>query len=272
MQPSSLKRRRPVSILLYEIRDGIATITLNRPERLNAFNHEMINLWVEALRDATSNDAVRVVVVTGAGRAFCSGGDVGGMARDRAEMKALEHKEWLELIHRIPLTLEALDKPVIAALNGAAVGAGLDMALMCDLRFAAEGARFSEGYVKVGLVPGDGGTYFLPRLIGTAKALELFWTGDFIDAQEAERIGMVNRVLPPDRLMPEVYEFAGRLAAGPIVAIRTMKRAVYQGMRMDLRTHLDMISSHMGFIREMEDHQEGAQAFVEKRQPEFKGR
>ncbi|HET6317339.1 MAG TPA: enoyl-CoA hydratase/isomerase family protein, partial [Chloroflexota bacterium] len=156
--------------LLYEVRpDGVAVITLNRPERLNAFTAEMIDLWVEGLEDARSNDAVRVVVVTGAGRAFCSGGDVGGMnERSATELAGYDHKRWLEVVHRVPLTLETVDKPVIAALNGVAVGAGLDMALMCDLRYAAAGARFSEGYVKVGLIPGDGGTYFLPRLVGTA--------------------------------------------------------------------------------------------------------
>ena len=262
-----------MSVLLYEIRDGIATITLNRPDRLNAFTLEMIDLWVEALQDARENDAVRVVVVTGAGRAFCSGGDVGNMASgSREAMTGLQHKQWLEVVHRVPLTLETLDKPVIAALNGAAAGAGLDMALMCDLRFAAEGARFSEAYVKVGLIPGDGGTYFLPRLVGPARALELLWTGDFVDAREAERIGLVNRVVPPDQLMPTTYEFAGRLASGPTVAIRTIKRAVYQGLRTDLRAHLDLISSHMAFIRQTEDHREGARAFVEKRPPQFKGR
>jgi 2-(1,2-epoxy-1,2-dihydrophenyl)acetyl-CoA isomerase len=139
------------------------------------------------------------------------------------------------------------------------------------VRYAAAGTRFSEGYVKVGLIPGDGGTYFLPRLVGTARALELLWTGDFITAEEAERIGLVNRVVPPDELMPTVYELAARLASGPSAAIRTIKRAVYQGQRMDLRTHLDMISSHMGFIRQTADHREGARAFVEKRPPRFVG-
>src|SRR5690349_6498785 len=158
----------------------------------------------------------------------------------RTDSPGLDHKQWLEVIHRVPLTLETLDKPVIAALNGVAVGAGLDMALMCDLRYAAAGTRFSEGYVKVGLIPGDGGTYFLPRLIGTARALELLWTGDFISAEDAERIGLVNRVVPADQLLAHVYELAARLASGPSAAIRTTKRAVYQGVRMDLRTHLDM--------------------------------
>ncbi len=260
-----------MSVLLYEIRDSVATITLNRPEQRNAFTLEMLDRWTEALRDARRNDAVQVVVVTGAGRAFCAGGDVGGMAR-RGEMSALEHKRALELVHRVPLALDELDKPVVAAINGPAVGAGCDMALMCDLRFMAADARLSEGYVRVGLIPGDGGTYYLPRLVGTAKALELLWTGDFVDAQEALRLGIVNRVVPAEELLPTVYEFAGRLARGPSVALRTIKRAVYQGLRMDLRTHLDLISSHMGFIRQTEDHREGARAYVEKRPPEFQGR
>jgi enoyl-CoA hydratase/carnithine racemase len=259
-----------MSVLLYEIADGVATITLNRPERRNAFTLEMLDLWADALRDARTNDAVQAVVVTGAGRAFCSGGDVGGMA-ERGELSALEHKRALELIHRIPLALEELDKPVIAAINGPAIGAGCDMALMCDLRFMADDAHLSEGYVRVGLIPGDGGTYYLPRLVGTAKALELLWTGDVIDAPEALRLGIVNRVVSADALLPTVYELAGRLAQGPTVAIRTIKRAVYQGMRMDLRTHLDLISSHMGYIRQTADHREGARAYVEKRPPRFRG-
>ena len=260
-----------MSTLLYEIRDRIATITLNRPERLNAFDAEMLDDWVEALQDARTNDDVQVVVLTGAGRAFCSGGDVGNM-KERSAAAPLQHKRWLENVHRVPLAMEALDKPTIAALNGAAVGAGLDMALMCDLRFAAEGARFSEGYVKVGLIPGDGGSFFLPRLVGPAKALELLWTGDFFDAQQALRLGIVNRVVPPEELMPTVYAFAERLANGPTVAIRTIKRMVYAGLRMDLRSHLDLTSSNMSFIRFTEDHQEGVQAFADKRPPEFKGR
>jgi enoyl-CoA hydratase/carnithine racemase len=260
-----------MSVLLYDVKDGIATITLNRPERLNAFNGEMLDRWVEALQDARTNDDVKVVVLTGAGRAFCSGGDVGGMY-ERGEQSGYDHKRWLEVVHRVPLAVEALDKPYIAAMNGAAVGAGLGMALMCDLRFAAEGARFSEGYVKVGLIPGDGDTFFLPRLVGTAKALELMWTGDFFDAAEAERIGVVNRVFPPDQLLPATYEYAARLANGPTLAIRTIKRAVYASGRMDLRAHLDLISSNMAFIRQTHDHREGVKAFAEKRPPEFEGR
>jgi len=156
--------------------------------------------------------------------------------------------------------------------NGVAVGAGMGMSLMCDMRIASDAARFSTGYVRVGLVPGDGDTYFLPRLIGTARALELLWTADFIEAPEALRLGIVNRVVPADKLQEETYAFARRVADGPQVPVRMIKRLVYQSMRLDLRTHLDLVSSHMAVVRETEDHKEGVQAFKDKRAPKFKGR
>ena len=148
----------------------------------------------------------------------------------------------------------------------------MDMALMCDMRFAARSARFSEGYIRVGLVPGDGGCYYLPRLVGTAKALELLLSGDFIDGGEAERLGVVNRVYDDDRLMDETYAFAERLAAGPPIATRMIKRAVYQSAQSDLRTALDLISSHMAVVTSTEDSKEAFQSFREKRQPRFQGR
>jgi enoyl-CoA hydratase/carnithine racemase len=148
----------------------------------------------------------------------------------------------------------------------------MGMSLMCDMRIASDAARFSTGYVRVGLVPGDGDTYFLPRLIGTARALELLWTADFIEAPEALRLGIVNRVVPADKLQEETYAFARRVADGPQVPVRMIKRLVYQSMRLDLRTHLDLVSSHMAVVRETEDHKEGVQAFKDKRAPKFKGR
>jgi len=233
--------------------NGIATLTLNRPEKKNAFTLEMIDEWITALEKWRLDAEVKVIVVTGAGNEFCSGVDFASFAGNKNpgpyEMKTIL---W-EKIHRIALTLEDIDKPVIAAMAGVAVGAGLDMALMCDLRFVAESARFSEGYVKVGLVPGDGGAYFLPRLVGVSKALELLWTGDYIDAAEALRIGMVNRVYSEDELLSKTIEFAESLADGPSAVIRMIKRATYQSSRTDLRTALDLISSHMGVIRESED-------------------
>ncbi|HLF48448.1 MAG TPA: enoyl-CoA hydratase [Methylomirabilota bacterium] len=257
--------------LLYEVKDRIATLTLNRPDKMNAFTGPMIQRWAGALAEAQQDPEVNVVVVTGAGKAFCAGGDVARMAD--GEPTALDHKNMLwEHIHRIPKTLEAMDKPVIAMVNGVAVGAGMGMALMCDVRIASESARFSTGYVKVGLVPGDGDTYFLPRLVGGAKALELLWTADFIEAAEAERLGIVNRVVPPDLLAEETYHLARRIAEGPQVPIRMIKRLVYQSLRLDLRTHLDLVSSHMAVVRETADHKEGVQAFKEKRPPRFTGR
>lgn len=262
----------PTSDLLYEVKDRIATITLNRPEKLNTFTDAMIDRWAEALREARDDDGVHVVVVTGAGRAFCAGGDVGQMGEGAAPTPlGRKHYLWKH-IHRIPLALEEMDKPVIAMVNGPAVGAGMDMALQCDLRIASEEARFSEAYVKVSLVPGDGGAYYLPRLVGIAKALELFWTGEFVDAREAERIGLVNKVVPASELRTVTYDLARRIADGPQIAIRMTKRAVYQSMRTDLRTSLDLISSHLAVIQYTEDHQEAVRAFKERRPPRFTGR
>jgi enoyl-CoA hydratase/carnithine racemase len=257
--------------LLYEVKDRIATLTLNRPERLNAFTGPMIDRWAWALTEAQRDPDVSVVVVTGAGPAFCAGGDVARMGQ--GEPTPLDHKNMLwEHIHRVPKALDAMDKPVIAMVNGVAVGAGMGMALMCDVRIASTAARFSTGYVRVGLVPGDGDTYFLPRLIGTARALELLWTADFVEAAEAERLGIVNRVVVPERLAEEVYALARRIADGPQVPIRMIKRLVYQSLRLDLRTHLDLVSSHMAVVRPTEDHKEGVRAFKEKRPPRFTGR
>jgi enoyl-CoA hydratase/carnithine racemase len=257
--------------LLYEVKDRIATITLNRPDKMNAFTGPMIDGWARALGEAQSDPEVNVVVVTGAGKAFCAGGDVGRMGE--GEPTPLEHKNQLwENIHRVPRALEAMDKPVIAMVNGVAVGAGMGMALMCDVRVAAASARFSTGYVRVGLVPGDGDTYFLPRLIGTARALELLWTADFIEAPRAAELGIVNRVVPGDLLHAETYGLARQIADGPQIPIRMIKRLVYQSMRLDLRTHLDLVSSHMGLVRQTADHKEGVQAFKDKRAPKFTGR
>jgi enoyl-CoA hydratase/carnithine racemase len=260
-----------MSDLLYEVKDKIATITLNRPDKLNAFTGPMIDAWARALADAQADASVNVIVVTGAGRAFCSGGDVGRMGE--GEPTPLDHKNQLwENIHRVPKTLEAVDKPVIAMVNGLAVGAGMGMCVMCDVRVAAESARFSTGYVRVGLVPGDGDTYFLPRLVGAAKALELLWTADFIEAPEAHRLGIVQRVVPDAELRDATYAFARQIADGPQIPVRMIKRLVYQSLRLDLRTHLDLVSSHMAVVRQTADHKEGVAAFKEKRAARFQGR
>lgn len=261
--------------LEYHVEDGVGTILLNRPEKKNAFTIAMIDAWARILVGARTDPQVHVIVLTGAGDGFCSGVDLGRyMDRpDGGEPAPLERKATLtDHIHRVAYALEDLDKPVIAAVNGVAVGAGMDMALMCDMRLAARSARFSEGYIRVGLVPGDGGCYYLPRLVGTAKALELLLTGDFVDAEEAERLGIVNHVYDDDALMRETYALARRLAAGPPVATRMIKRAVYQSARADLRTALDLISSHMAVVQSTHDSREAFAAFRDKRPPIFEGR
>jgi len=248
--------------LKFSIAEGIARIVLDRPERMNAFTFEMIDAWTAALARCRTDDMVKVVIITGTGSAFCSGGDIVEMGERLEHTPEQRKNELFQRIERIPLALEDLDKPVIAAVNGVATGAGMDMALMCDLRYAAQSARFAETYVKVGLVPGAGGAHFLPRLVGTAKALELFLTGDFIDAQEALRIGLVNKVFADATLAAEVDSIARRMANAPALTLRMTKRAIYQGMRNDLRTNLDLISSHYAIITSTQEHKDLVQSFI----------
>jgi enoyl-CoA hydratase/carnithine racemase len=257
--------------VLYEVKGHIALITLNRPEAKNAFSPEMIRLWRECLEAAKADDNVRVIIVTGKGDTFCSGGDIRDMADGK--LKSWDMKRFLwDGVHRIVLTLEDLDKPVIAAINGAAMGAGMDMAIMCDLRVCSDKAKLAESYIMMGLIPGDGGAYFLPRLTGVSKALELLFTGDVLTPEEALQMGIVNRVVPHDRLMEETMKLAEKIAGKPPVAIRMMKRAVYQGLTSTLKAHLDYISSQMSLLSETADHVEAARSFLEKRKPVFKGK
>ncbi|MFJ8996219.1 enoyl-CoA hydratase/isomerase family protein [Streptomyces sp. NPDC102279] len=256
--------------LEYTVDQGVATIRLNRPKQKNAFTMAMIDDWVRLLVEARTDDDVRVVVLTGAPGAFCAGGDLDALGVDDSPLG--RKNGLMDNIHRIPLALEDLDKPVIAAVNGVAVGAGMDMALMCDIRLVARSARFSEGYIKVGLVPGDGGCYYLPRLVGMAKALELMWTGDFIDADEALRLGIANHVYDDDTFEKEAFDFARRIAQQSQIHVRMIKRATQQSARSDLRTALDLISSHMSVARSTHDSAEAMTAFREKRKPKFQGR
>lgn len=257
--------------LLFTKDKKIATITLNRPDKLNTFHDGMLADWAAALRECQADEAINVVVVTGNGRAFCAGGDVSSFQQSKGN-RALAMSEYLrQHVHPVARAVDGLKKPYLCALNGAATGAGLDMALMADIRYAARSARFAESYVRVGLVPGDGGAFLLPRLIGITKALELFWTGDFVSAEEAERIGLVSKVFDDDKLMEETYTFAERLANGPSVAIRLTKQAVYQFLHSDLLSSLESITGFMGVAASTEDHMEASTAFREKRTPQFKG-
>lgn len=257
--------------MLYRTDGNVAILTINRPEAKNSFSPEMLTLWRQFLEEAKSDNQVRVIVVTGKGDTFCSGGDIREMAEGR--LRSWDMKKFLwEGVHRIIFALEDLDKPVIAAINGAAMGAGLDMAIMCDLRVCSDRAKLSESYILLGIVPGDGGAYFLPRLIGIGKALELLLTGDILSPREALEIGLVNRVVDHDRLMEETMTLAERIANKPPLAIRMVKRAVYQGQTSTLRSHLDYISSQIALLSETQDHQEAARSFLEKRKPIFEGK
>lgn len=255
----------------YSVTDGIGTILLNRPARKNAFTLEMTDRWAEILQGARTDPAVRVLVLTGAGDAFCSGVDLDRRYASGPPTPLQRAQTLTEHIHRIPRAMEDLDKPVIAAINGAAVGAGMDMALMCDMRVMARSARLSEGYIRIGTIPGDGGCYYLPRLVGSAKALELLLTGDFIDAEEAARLGIVNKVVDDAELGTVVTTLARKIAGAPPLAVRAIKRAVYQSARQDLRTSLDQIAAQSAVIGTTQDSAEALSAFREKRPGTYRG-
>jgi len=262
--------------IIYEKTGGIATITLNRPERMNAFTPVMLDEWYASLQDVHLDPDVGVVILTGAGRGFCAGADMSGEGVtgiiDRARTH-VENRNFLrDSVQRIPRLVSIMEKPYIAAVNGAAVGAGMDMASMCDIRFAADSARFGMTYVRMGLIPGDGGCYFLPRIVGMARALDLIWSGRLFDAQEALAMGYVSAVVPADELMDYTREYATRLVNGPAVAIQQAKRLAYRSQELSLDAALDLAQQAMFIAQSTEDSREGPRAFAEKREPEFKGR
>ena len=263
--------------ILYQVEDRVATITLNRPERANSFSQGLLSGWAEYLQRATDDDEVRVVVVTGNGRHFCAGADLRARGQQdtvlQQERTPGQRRNSLRFsVHRVPQALEYLDKPYIAAVNGAAVGAGMDMVSMADIRIASHQARFGMSYVNVGLIPGDGGAWLLQRIVGHSKALELIWSGDLFDAEEALRIGYVNRVVPHEQLLDETYAFARKLAEGPPVAIQMAKRLVYRAMNQDFMEGLESAQAAMTIVQSTEDSREGPRAFAEKRTPQFQGR
>jgi 2-(1,2-epoxy-1,2-dihydrophenyl)acetyl-CoA isomerase len=259
--------------LLYEVKDGVATLTLNRPERLNALGGTLRDDLHDAITRSSGDSDVRVMVITGAGKGFCAGGDV------KAMNEAKEGKRERPLIEKVApgrdrtlLAMRDAPQPIIAAVNGAAAGAGMNLALGCDIRIASTAAKFSQAFVKRGLHPDWGGTYFLPRVIGMARAAELIFTGDVIDAAEALRLGIVSRVVAPEELMPAVTELARRIAAGPPMAIRLAKGSLYANAEQDLKTALERETFAQNICFETEDASEGIRAFVEKRAPNFRGR
>jgi len=261
--------------LIYSLEDGIAKITLNRPQKLNAFTTEMYQGLAAMIEAAEKDDAVRVLVITGTGRAFCVGADVKRLEKGLADRPKhiLPPEPTADMVSKIlTLPLQRMEKPVIAAINGIAAGGGLDTACACDIRIASEQASFSSVFVRRGIVPTMGGTYFLPRLVGIDKACEMIWTGDIVDAREAERIGLVTRVVPHDELETAVEELALKIAGGPSLAIAQAKRLIYSGLNMDLESALIDVMRSYTTLGLTEDHQEALRAFVEKREPVFKGK
>ena len=254
---------------LYEKRDGMATITINRPEAMNALNAETIPEILSRLDDAEKDDNIKVVVITGAGeKAFCAGLDLKPM-RDIKVIKAVEMSR---LGQKLTLAIEELGKPVIAAINGYALGGGLELSMACDIRIVSEKARVGQPEVNVGLIPGWGGTQRLPRLVGKGIAKELIFTGKMIDAKTAERIGLVNMVVPPEKLMSAVNELADVIMSKPPIAIRLAKELINSSIETDQGTGLVHEAEAFGILSSTEDYREGVSAFIEKRKPEYKGK
>lgn len=251
--------------------DGaVARITLKRPEKLNAFFGSMREELIESLNAVASDDAVRAVVLTGEGRAFCSGGDVEAMSKLQVAGDIESFRKLLHAGRTIVSTIREMPQIVIAAVNGVAAGAGCNLALACDYRIASDAARFSQSFVRIGLHPDWGGTYFLPRLIGTARAIEILATGRMIDSEEALSLGLVDRLVPATGLLEIAHDLAKAIAGGPSGAIRDIKRAVYASERNDLAAQIDLETEHQVRAFESKDSAEGMRAFFEKRSPEFK--
>ena len=255
--------------IIYEKSEGIATITLNRQEALNAFNKEVIEEILQALEDIKADENIRVVILTGAGeKAFSAGADIKAMKG----MNALKARELSLMGEKLCNALENLEKPVIAAINGYALGGGLEVAMACDIRIASENARMGQTEINIGLIPGWGGTQRLPRLIGKTKAKELIFTGKIIDAKTAEQLGIVNMVVPSDKLKEAVHQFALELASKAPVALKVAKSLINKGSEISLDAAIALEREGFGVVASTEDLQEGVSAFIEKRKPTFKGK
>lgn len=259
----------PYDTLLTDLTDGVFTITLNRPEVLNAFNDRMAEELQDALRKAERDDAARCLVLTGAGKGFCAGQDLGAV-RDRGAISFREHLQ--RTYNPIISKLRALEKPVLAQVNGAAAGAGLGLALACDLRYAALGAKLRFAFTGIALAPDSGTSFFLPRLIGYGRAYEFALTNDPLTAEDAAALGLVNKVFPPDQLAAAVREMAIRFAKGPTKSFGLTKRAMNRALLASIDEALDYEAHLQEAAGRTADHKEGVAAFLEKRPPSFAGK
>jgi enoyl-CoA hydratase/carnithine racemase len=261
--------------LLYEKADGIARVTLSRPERLNAITVAMLEELTAAFRDADADASVRAVVLTGAGRGFCSGLDLKEAAEGRGIGGALSGAAGVRHVGTRDLptvVLHELDTPVVCALNGAAAGYGLDLALGCDVRLMASGATLVPGFAKRGILPESGGTWYLPRLVGWAKACEIGFLGDDLSAARALELGLVNHVVPDDAVLSEALRWAERIAANAPLAVRAMKRLYRHGLSEDFEAHSHHVLMQLLLLVRSEDFREGMASFLERRPPRFTGR
>ena len=261
--------------VLYDQDGHVVTLTLNRPEELNAFSDRtMVDAFVEAIERIKADPEVRAVVLTGAGTAFSAGGNVKHM-RDKQDMFAGGPSDirtaYLKNILRVPPLFYGLDVPTIAAVNGKCYGAAVDLVCMCDIRLGAPAAEFGLPFVKIGIAPGDGAAWFLPRIVGPSAAAELLLTGDPIDATRAKEIGLIGRVLPRDGLLAEAQRIAGTIASRAPVAVKLTKRLMREGQHQRLDAHLEMCAAYQGIAHTTDDHHEALAAFFEKRDPVFKG-
>lgn len=260
--------------VLFEVQDAIGTITLNHPERMNALSPQMTARLTEILDQMRGDSAIRALVLTGSGRAFCAGADMGNLAVMAEGDGATSGAGWLPPRNDrdVPLLMRACDKPIIGAINGYAVGWGLGLALATDIRIASDQARLGALWTRRGLMGDGGGTYFLPRVVGTARACEMIFTGALYDAAESERIGLVSRVVPHDQLMPAALELARGIAAMPPLAVALDKRAIYRSMDVSLPEALQYEHIYQQRLFQTQDFREGVRAFHEKREPRFSGR
>lgn len=270
--------------ILYEKNEHIGVITLNRPDRINAISYQMTEELGNAVTYADADDDVRVLIIKGAGRGFCSGADVGGMPGKLNQSQSqtsseISQRSFAEEIRRsfrgaqkVILGLQRMEKPTIAQIHGPCVGAGWDLANACDIRFGSDECRFMVAFIRIGLFPGWGGTWLMPRVMGIPKAAEYLFTGDFLGAEEAFRIGVLNKLVPLDTLEQETMRLAQKIAAGPPIALRLSKMLMYKSLEVDLETAMQMAAACETITLTSEDHKEGVTAFFQKRQANYLGR
>ena len=261
----------PEQAVLFRRDGAVATITLNRPDKLNAINDPMRQGLMGALDSLERDREIRVAVITGAGRGFCAGGDIQNMIELREGYHSAIFRAYLEAGHAVVRRIREIPKPIVAAVNGSAAGAGMNLALACDLRIASQNATFAQAFSRLGLHPDWGGTFSLPRMVGMGKALEIFWLGDPVPAEEARRIGLVNFVVPQESFVAETEGLATRLAAAPPLPMALLKQALYERVQTELERVMDNELQAQMKCFESEDFTEGLRAFTEKRSPKFGG-